>query len=209
MKQVYIILLSLALFSDMCLAKNYYKILGLKKGASQAEIKKAFRKLALEYHPDKNKDKDTTEKFREIAEAYEVLSNKDNRAKYDTMGDEQWTHSGFKPTFDFDELFKGFDDDFFGEFESLKAHFTEHFGFHKMNTENAGGTFNMDDFFNKDEDFFADAEIKKETTGGKTCKTITKKSGNMVTTHTECTESHETKTNIGGDGGRGRIHGDL
>jgi len=199
-------ILTLLLLGEAFAAKNYYKILGLKKGASQSEIKKAFRKLALELHPDKNKAPDATEKFREVAEAYEVLSNKNTKNQYDSMGEENFhQHSGFKPTFDFDELFKGFDDDFFGD---MKAHFTNHFGHHKMNTENAGGSFNMDDFFNKDEDFFADAEIKKETSGGKTCKTITKKTGNMVTTHTECTETHNHQETLNAKK-KERIHGDL
>ncbi len=68
--------------------KDYYKILGVKKDASKEEIKKAFRKLALKYHPDKNKgDKTAEEKFKEINEAYEVLSDDEKRKKYDQMGE--------------------------------------------------------------------------------------------------------------------------
>ena len=59
-----------------CEAKDYYKILGVAKNADEKEIKKAFRKLALKYHPDKNKEKDAEDKFKSIAEAYEVLSGK-------------------------------------------------------------------------------------------------------------------------------------
>lgn len=67
--------------------KDYYKILGVEKGASQDEIKKAYRKLAMKYHPDKNKgDKSAEEKFKEINEANEVLSDPDKRKKYDEMG---------------------------------------------------------------------------------------------------------------------------
>jgi len=67
--------------------KDYYKILGVEKGASQDEIKKAFRKLAMKYHPDKNKgDKSAEDKFKEINEANEVLSDPDKRKKYDEMG---------------------------------------------------------------------------------------------------------------------------
>lgn len=205
--KIYKVALIFLLVGEAFGAKNYYKILRIKKGATQTEIKKAFRKLALEYHPDKNKAPDATEKFREIAEAYEVLSNKKTKNQFDSMGEEHFhTHSGFKPTFDFDELFKGFDDDFFGD---MKAHFTDHFGHHKMNHENAGGSLNMDDIFNKDEDFFADAEIKQETSGGKTCKTITKKIGNSVTTHTECTETRNTQQTLNAKKQKGRIHGDL
>ncbi len=64
--------------------KDYYKVLGVEKSASQDEIKKAFRKLALEHHPDKNGGKD--EKFKEINEAYSVLSDEQKRKQYDTYG---------------------------------------------------------------------------------------------------------------------------
>jgi curved DNA-binding protein len=67
--------------------KDYYKILGVSKNASQDEIKKAYRKLAVQYHPDKNPDnKAAEEKFKEIAEAYEVLKDPDKRKKYDELG---------------------------------------------------------------------------------------------------------------------------
>ena len=64
--------------------KNYYKILGVARNASKKEIKKAYRELALQWHPDKNDDKELAEKkFQDISEAYEVLSDEENRAKYD------------------------------------------------------------------------------------------------------------------------------
>lgn len=67
--------------------KDYYKTLGVARGASTDEIKKAFRKLARKYHPDVNPgDKKAEEKFKEINEAYEVLSDQDKRQKYDTLG---------------------------------------------------------------------------------------------------------------------------
>src|SRR2546425_13103379 len=67
--------------------KDYYKILNVARGASADEIKKAFRKLARKYHPDVNPgDKKSEEKFKEINEAYEVLSDPDKRRKYDTLG---------------------------------------------------------------------------------------------------------------------------
>lgn len=67
--------------------KNYYDILGVSKDASEKDIKKAYRKLAAKYHPDKNPDnKDAEAKFKEINEANEVLSDKDKREKYDTLG---------------------------------------------------------------------------------------------------------------------------
>jgi len=67
--------------------RDYYEVLGLSKGASAEEIKKAYRKLAIQFHPDKNPgDKAAEEKFKEAAEAYEVLSNAEKRARYDQFG---------------------------------------------------------------------------------------------------------------------------
>ena len=72
--------------------RDYYKILGVNKKASQADIKKAYRKLAMKFHPDKNQeDAKAEEKFKEISEAYEVLSNVENRRKYDQLG-ANWKH---------------------------------------------------------------------------------------------------------------------
>lgn len=70
------------------MGKDYYKILGLNKDSSDEEIKKAYRKLALKYHPDKNKDSNAEEKFKEIAEAYEVLTDKKKRDVYDKFGED-------------------------------------------------------------------------------------------------------------------------
>ena len=67
--------------------RDYYEVLGLKKGASEEEIKKAFRKMAMKYHPDRNPgDKAAEEKFKEVNEAYSVLSDADKKAKYDRFG---------------------------------------------------------------------------------------------------------------------------
>lgn len=71
--------------------KDYYSVLGISKNASANEIKKAYRKLALEYHPDRNKSKEAGEKFKEVTKAYEVLSNEDKRRTYDQVG-----HAGFE-----------------------------------------------------------------------------------------------------------------
>jgi curved DNA-binding protein len=66
--------------------KDYYKILGVDKNADEAEIRKAYRRLAKKYHPDANKEKGSEDKFKEISEAYEVLSDKEKRNKYDRFG---------------------------------------------------------------------------------------------------------------------------
>lgn len=70
------------------MGKDYYEILSINRNASEDEIKKAYRKLALKYHPDKNKSPEAEEKFKLIAEAYEVLSDKKKREIYDREGEE-------------------------------------------------------------------------------------------------------------------------
>lgn len=79
------------------MGKDYYKTLGIPKGSNEEEIKKAYRRMALRFHPDKNKDANAEEKFKEIAEAYEVLSDPKKRAVYDKLGEEGEGVSGFEP----------------------------------------------------------------------------------------------------------------
>lgn len=81
--------------------KDYYKILGVDKKASQDEIKKAYRKLAVKYHPDKNPgNKEAEEKFKEIGEANEVLCDPDKRKLYDQLGSnwKQYRDAGYDPS---------------------------------------------------------------------------------------------------------------
>lgn len=70
------------------MGKDYYRILGLSRGATEDDIKKAYRKQALRYHPDKNKDPGAEERFKEIAEAYDVLSDPKKREIFDKFGEE-------------------------------------------------------------------------------------------------------------------------
>ena len=71
----------------MAAKRDYYEVLGVDKNADEKTIKSAYRKKAIQYHPDKNPgDKEAEEKFKEAAEAYDVLSNPDKRAKYDQFG---------------------------------------------------------------------------------------------------------------------------
>jgi len=107
------------------MSEDYYKVLGVQKSASEEEIKKAYRKLAMKYHPDHTKgDKSAEEKFKKISEAYAVLSDKEKRKEYDTFGSE-----GFRQRFSQEDIFRGFD---FGDI------FRE-FGFGGDNFSNVGG----------------------------------------------------------------------
>ena len=110
--------------------RDYYEVLGLSKGASDEEIKRAFRKLAKQYHPDVNKDPDAESKFKEIGEAYSVLSDPKKRNEYD--------HGGFSFA-DF-----GFDD--FDPMDIFKSFFERH------GKGGKGFGFGFDD----DDDFFKD-----------------------------------------------------
>jgi curved DNA-binding protein len=89
----------------MAAKRDYYDILGVKKNASEEEIKKAYRKLALKYHPDRNQgNKEAEERFKEVSEAYAVLSDKKKRQEYDAVG-----YSGFHRRYSQEDIFRGFD----------------------------------------------------------------------------------------------------
>jgi molecular chaperone DnaJ len=93
--------------------RDYYEILGLPQTASNEEIKKNYRKIAMQSHPDKNPgDKKAEERFKEAAEAYEVLSDKQKREIYDHYGHEGLSNSGFRGFSGFDDIFTNFSDIF-------------------------------------------------------------------------------------------------
>ena len=104
--------------------RDYYEVLGVERNANADEIKKAYRKAAVKYHPDKNPgDKEAEEKFKEAAEAYDVLSNPDKRARYDQFGHAGmeggaggYGGGGFGGGFTMEDIFRNFGDIFGGHF---------------------------------------------------------------------------------------------
>ena len=105
--------------------RDYYQVLGVSRSDSEEEIRKAFRKKAMEYHPDRNKNADAEEKFKEINEAYQVLSNPTKRSQYDLYG-----RAGVSSNGGFDRPFEGFDvfggfgdifDSFFGDMSGRRT----------------------------------------------------------------------------------------
>ncbi|MEM3693080.1 MAG: molecular chaperone DnaJ [Candidatus Bathyarchaeia archaeon] len=104
--------------------RDYYEILGVSRNATKEEIKEAFRKLAFQYHPDRNKSPDAAEKFKEISEAYAVLSDDEKRRQYDLMGragiEGRYTPEDLFRRTDFEEVFRDFG---FGGFESIFERF--------------------------------------------------------------------------------------
>ena len=118
--------------------KDYYEILGVTRNATEKEIKSAYRKLAKKYHPDVNKAKDASEKFKDVNEAYEVLSDPQKRQRYDSLGSNWQAGSDFTPPPGFENIH--FDFGGFGGFGGNTQ-------YQKVNYEDLGGLGGFSDFF--------------------------------------------------------------
>ncbi|XP_011841740.1 PREDICTED: dnaJ homolog subfamily B member 9 isoform X1 [Mandrillus leucophaeus] len=215
-QSLFIFAICILMITELILAsKSYYDILGVPKSASERQIKKAFHKLAMKYHPDKNKSPDAEAKFREIAEAYETLSDANRRKEYDTLGHTAFTNgkgqrgsgSSFEQSFNFnfDDLFKDFG--FFGQNQNTrsKKHFENHFQTRQDGSsrqrhhfqEFSFGAGLFDDMFEDMEKMFSFSgfdstnrhTVQTENRfhgSSKHCRTVTQRRGNMVTTYTDC-----------------------
>jgi len=142
--------------------RDYYEVLGVSRNASKDEIKDAYRKLAMQYHPDRNKAPDAEEKFKEISEAYAVLSDNEKRQQYDTLG-----HAGFDQRYTAEDIFRGAD------FESVFRDIG--FGFGDLFRTFFGGGFGGGGFrerINRGQDLVYDLEITLEEAAKGTEKEI-------------------------------------
>ena len=114
--------------------RDYYEVLGVNKTASKEEIKKAYRKIAMKYHPDRNPDnKEAEEKFKEASESYEVLSDDDKRAKYDRLGHN--FADNYSSHFDMEDIFKNFGSFFDFSGGSNFGHSSGFSGFRQSNSK--------------------------------------------------------------------------
>ena len=181
--------------------KDYYEVLGLKKTAQKDEIKKAYRKLALKYHPDKNKgDKSSEEKFKEASEAYHVLSDEKRKANYDQFGHAAFQGSGGQSgfgNFDFSSSFSDIFEDVFGDFGD--------FGFgragqsRRSRSVNRGNDLRYDISINLD-DAYNGLEKKINYTTYKKCKTCSgngSKPGSKPSTCSYCAGQGKVRSNQG------------
>src|SRR3989344_3829562 len=162
--------------------RDYYDILGISKNASKEEIKKAYKKLAMKYHPDVSKEKDSSEKFKELSEAYAVLSDDQKRSTYNQFG-----HDGFDQRYTQEDIFRGFDfssvfDEIFGESFSGDSIFDMFFGSDRRARRRKGNDLRYDLTIDFEDAAFG---TKKEITINKdaicdSCNGTGAEHGNMV-----------------------------
>jgi molecular chaperone DnaJ len=144
----------------MASKRDYYEVLGVPKNAEKGDIKSAYRKLALQYHPDRNKSAGAEERFKEISEAYAVLSDDDKRKRYDTYG-----HVGTEEVFrgseaNFEEIFK---DMGFGGFRDIfDQFFGSRTGFGRGSSDPFGFGFNFGGGRQKGRDILYDVDLSLE-----------------------------------------------
>ena len=130
--------------------KDYYEILGVKKDSTKSELKKAYRKLALKYHPDKNPSKEAEEKFKKISEAYAVLYDDEKRKLYDTYGhagiDQQYSQEDIFRNADFGDIFRGmgFGSSGFGFDDIFESFFGHRTGYSRRNQRRRGADLRYD-----------------------------------------------------------------
>ena len=119
--------------------KDYYEVLGVPKSSTKDQIKDAYRKLALQFHPDRNKSPEAEARFKEISEAYAVLSDDEKRKQYDSFGREgvyqRYSQEDIFRGVDFGEFFRGFGGGGFGGFDDI---FSQFFGGGRVRRENRG-----------------------------------------------------------------------
>jgi curved DNA-binding protein len=140
--------------------KDYYKILGIERNATQEEIKKRYRKLARECHPDTCKDDPNAEKrFKEIGEAYEVLKDPDKRGRYDALGNNWQEGQSFRPPPGFDNIFS---EEMFGRQGRSGRGRTFHFDFGPGSAQPGAGEGGFSDFF---ESLFGNLNMGGQTQG--------------------------------------------
>lgn len=140
--------------------RDYYEVLGVPKNSEKGDIKNAYRKLALQYHPDRNKSPGAEERFKEISEAYAVLSDEDKRKRYDTYG-----HVGSEEVFrgseaNFEEIFK--DMGFGGVRDIFEQFFGSRGGFTRGSSDPFGFGFNFGSGRRKGRDILYDIDLSLE-----------------------------------------------
>ncbi|KAL7857805.1 hypothetical protein AOLI_G00179070 [Acnodon oligacanthus] len=206
-QSVFTLAVCILMITELILAeKDYYEVLGVPRDASDRQIKKAFHKLAMKYHPDKNKSPDAEARFREIAEAYETLSDSKRRQEYDQMRNSPFGREGTKAggghfhqpfSFNFEDIFRDFE--VFGQspHSQHKRHFESHFQSHEETRRRHSRHFQSSFGGGMFDDMFADMFSFDGHSGSagsrfqgsarqQHCRTVTQRRGNMVTTYTEC-----------------------